>query len=493
LPGVKTAGLALIVAALLVPAAASAQTFNVGNAAQLQTAMSEANLAPSDDEIVLAPGTYVLPNPLTAQVGKGKLAIRGTSARTTIIDGNANAVLTVQGGPPPAIVDISGVTIRNGKHQFSGGGIHSAGIVTLTDVAMTGNEVGDEGGAIANTGTLTLIRTTISGNKAAGGAGVDSVELNASFPGVVTLINSTVSGNNAGVAPGAGMAVSGGTLTLINSTVANNGSAGAGHGIDLEAAAATIRNSIVTGNPKGDCRTASLATITSVGGNVGTDPDCSFGPARAALLAPLANNGGPTDTHALLAGSQAFNAATAPGCPATDQRGVARPQLGGCDSGSFEVAAPVVPILRPPAVSKARFTRKRFRVGRAIMALTAATKKRAKAGSTLAYNVSVPGSVSIRVDRVLAGRRQKVGGKTRCVKPTKRNRKARRCKRYKKVVAFKRAAKVAGAQRMAFSGRYRSKGQVRKLAPGSYRAVIVATDAAGNRSNSASAAFTIVR
>jgi hypothetical protein len=53
-------------------------------------------------------------------------------------------------------------------------------------------------------------------------------------------------------------------------------------------------------------------------------------------LDPLADNGGPTLTHALLAGSPAIDAADAAVCPATDQRGVARPQGSACDVGSFE-------------------------------------------------------------------------------------------------------------------------------------------------------------
>ena len=55
-----------------------------------------------------------------------------------------------------------------------------------------------------------------------------------------------------------------------------------------------------------------------------------------ALTGPLAENGGPTLTHALLAGSPAINAGDDSACPATDQRGVARPQGPHCDIGSVE-------------------------------------------------------------------------------------------------------------------------------------------------------------
>ena len=55
-----------------------------------------------------------------------------------------------------------------------------------------------------------------------------------------------------------------------------------------------------------------------------------------ALIGPLAANGGPTPTHALLDGSPALDAADIAACPRTDQRGVRRPQGSGCDSGAFE-------------------------------------------------------------------------------------------------------------------------------------------------------------
>jgi hypothetical protein len=53
-------------------------------------------------------------------------------------------------------------------------------------------------------------------------------------------------------------------------------------------------------------------------------------------LGPLADNGGPTRTHALLLGSPAIDAASTPDCPTTDQRGVLRPQGAACDIGSYE-------------------------------------------------------------------------------------------------------------------------------------------------------------
>ena len=57
---------------------------------------------------------------------------------------------------------------------------------------------------------------------------------------------------------------------------------------------------------------------------------------REPLLGALADNGGPTLTHALLTGSPAIDAGNDAACPATDQRGVTRPQGAHCDIGSYE-------------------------------------------------------------------------------------------------------------------------------------------------------------
>jgi hypothetical protein len=95
--------------------------------------------------------------------------------------------------------------------------------------------------------------------------------------------------------------------------------------------------------------------MTSNGGNVESEGDtCHFAhatdqvnvtPAELAL-GPLADNLGPTDTHALLPGSVAIDAAVLGDCPMVDQRGFPRPELGGtdCDSGAFERQAEAVQI-----------------------------------------------------------------------------------------------------------------------------------------------------
>lgn len=58
------------------------------------------------------------------------------------------------------------------------------------------------------------------------------------------------------------------------------------------------------------------------------------------MLAGLGDNGGPTLTHLPAAGSPVLGSADAGRCPATDQRGVTRPQGDGCDAGAVEREVP---------------------------------------------------------------------------------------------------------------------------------------------------------
>jgi hypothetical protein len=110
--------------------------------------------------------------------------------------------------------------------------------------------------------------------------------------------------------------------------------------------------------------------------------------------------------------------------------------------------------------------------------------RRAPAGTVFRYRLSEDARVTITIARRASGRR--VGG--RCVKPTRRNRARRRCTRFVRVGALSQAAQAGGNSR-AFSGRFGR----RKLAPGRYRATIVAVDRAGNRSAARSLALRVVR
>src|SRR5262249_28196708 len=111
--------------------------------------------------------------------------------------------------------------------------------------------------------------------------------------------------------------------------------------------AVTLRNNILAANVANGAPNNCVAALTSGGGNLeDTAPSqCGLtGPGDRAGVSPLlggiGNNGGPTLTQQLLAGSPAIDAGTGSGCPSTDQRGVARPIGGACDIGAYELATP---------------------------------------------------------------------------------------------------------------------------------------------------------
>jgi hypothetical protein len=158
-------------------------------------------------------------------------------------------------------------------------------------------------------------------------------------------------------------------MSLLNVTVAGNSGSPA---IDNIAILKT-RNSIFSNTPAGNCH----GTVTSQGSNLESSDECGLHAAgdqvgKEPMLGPLADNGGQTDTLALLPGSPAIDRGAA--CPPTDQRGVARPQGAACDTGAFEL----VPAIPTPS--------NEFKFGRL---------KRNKAKGTAVLFVSVPGPGTI--------------------------------------------------------------------------------------------------
>ena len=207
-----------------------------------------------------------------------------------------------------------------------GGGIYNRGdpfadvVGQITNSTVARNSTTKEGGGIANVqgGRLTIIKSTIAGNSAQEGGGIFQREIARVGGGVVTLTNSTVSGNSASVGGGIWhFSEVGGQIILTNSTVARNSATQAGGGIDqsLFDGLLVLTNSLVaqnsapTGpdvnNPGFDAvarfsliGNGSSSNITNTNGN-------QVGTASAPIdpkLGSLADNGGPTRTHALLLG-----------------------------------------------------------------------------------------------------------------------------------------------------------------------------------------------
>ena len=171
---------------------------------------------------------------------------------------------------------------------------------------------------------------------------------------------------------------------------------------------------------------------------------------------------------------QKFGDPAAPGCTT--------PAPGGGGAGGGTGTTTKKDVIAP-TVTSVSLSRTRFRVDPAGPVIALAPK-----GTLFRFRLSEAATVLFRVDQKLRGRR--VRGK--CRKPTKRNKGARKCSRYKLVKSFSRKG-TAGSNSVKFSGRYRRGGKVRKLKPGSYRLSFRARDAAGNRSPEKRKSFRVVR
>lgn len=212
-------------------------------------------------------------------------------------------------------------TVSDNHADWSGGGVYSFFNTTtvIERSTLSGNVSGDVGGAFRSLGEATILNSTISGNRSLGWHGGAIFQTD----GDVDISNSTIAGNvGPDWAPSAlfvGQFGGSSVPTL------------------------TLTNTIITGNQWYACeRFASpiAGNIVSGGHNLIQDGSCNPGAddliVGDAAIGPLADNGGPTRTHALLASSPAIDAADATACPAVDQRRVSRPQGAGCDVGAYE-------------------------------------------------------------------------------------------------------------------------------------------------------------
>ena len=288
-------------------------------------------------------------------------AIRGLGSVTltnSTVSGNT-AVVFGGGIFGNGSVTLTNSTVSGNTAVVSGGGIYSDGSVTLTNSTVSGNTaINDAGGGIFGV-DVTLTNSTVSGNTGDGGGAIVGF-------GAVTLTNSTVSGNTATFDGGGIFGLNGGTIT--NSTITNNtadadnNGSGNGGGIFREINGTfTIINSIIAGNFDRGFETPDLGSnvagvgFTNGGNNlIGANdgfaatfaPSALIGTIAAPVnpqLAPLANNGGTTLTHALLPNSPALNAGNNANAPVgNDQRGLPRISGIAVDIGAFEAQVPLV-------------------------------------------------------------------------------------------------------------------------------------------------------
>jgi len=363
------------------PAYAAVQCVNPGGTdgcfATIQAAIAAAGHL---DTVQIAAGTYNEKVSMLPPNNKW-LLIQGAGAEKTIVDGTGvpgpfDPVFNFQVNPNPGpTVTVSDLTVRGGYR-----GVNSGRFVNLTlqNVVVRDNGIGSGAGVFNNASFVTIINSTIRDNTAddaffgcdgSGGAGggiaslcgggsytiVNSAVINntAKFGGGIayvngqqTIVNSTLSGNKTTQPNSIGGAIMSfaDDLLIANSTVAAN-TTRAGGGALAIFGANQIKASVLDGNTGDNCLAPAVTTVpvVSLGYNVSSDASCVLtGPGdlsnTSARLKPLRDNGGPTPTHALRGRSPAVDLVPLSICPApaTDQRGVKRPQGPACDSGSYE-------------------------------------------------------------------------------------------------------------------------------------------------------------
>jgi hypothetical protein len=285
----------------------------------------------------------------------------------------------------------------------------------------------------------------------------------------LTLVNgATGSGFNYGVAAICNLVGRSASVDLSSSIVL-------GSGQSLRALAnggpATVDVAYTDYDPTKTEVVGATGAIDAGPGNLNVPPGFA-GPADLSLLrtSPLVNAGDP--------------AGVAAGESLTDVAGRPRIAFGRRDIGAYELQ-PLPPTAPPttgpksdaraPTLSRLRLDPRRFRAGR---------RPRGKPTTRIRFRLSETGTVRLRIQRVLSGRR--AGG--RCRKPTRKLRHARPCKRYRGVGTLVRRKRSAGANAITFNGWLGRK----RLQPRPFRALATATDPAGNRSRSHGARFRVL-
>jgi hypothetical protein len=336
-------------------------------AGSLRQAFADASAANGGTICIDSP---VVPGPIT--ITSGVLDYTGTGPLT--IQGNGKVVLgnntsaMIHASVTGDVLEIHDLTVTGGNAS-AGAGVRSGnGSVLLVDSTVTGNTASSFGAGVSGP-TVTVVRSTISNNTVTDG---DGAGINA---GNATVINSTIAGNSA--ATQGGGIEAGISVTLVYATVVGNTSpVGANILVNNDEPLGSFAS--VVAQPLGGGMNCDVVLPTdSAGYNYSDGDSCGFTATgdvengASPQLGALAANGGPTETMLPAESSPLVDAIPVANCHDdgassidTDQRGVARPQRGGCDIGAVELAAetpvtpvtPVGPAAPTPVAARPAFT-----------------------------------------------------------------------------------------------------------------------------------------
>lgn len=242
-----------------------------------------------------------------------------------------------------SILSLGDSVVSNNTSSTDGGGlvVRFRSSASVDNSTISGNLAEDDAGGVFiqndSSGSISINNSTISGNSAVNGTGggirlIDRSDLN--------ITNSTIV-NNAG----SNDTRTGGILVQFQNpenelTIQNSILSNVGREIDFNSGIFTSLGNNIFGNSAKDTGRAFSSNVVTNNTDFIATSDTSQGTptAASAIFEPLGNNGGPTQTHALVFNSPALNAINNDSCPTTDQRGQPR-NVGLCDIGAFEAQA----------------------------------------------------------------------------------------------------------------------------------------------------------
>jgi len=299
----------------------------------LTDAVAAANAEATVQNCVGKPGINEIEFAVSGTITLG--ATLDTTASNLAIIGPAVGGITISGGNAREIIDVEAgslalvnLTLADGFTSASGGGIFDGGgNLAIENCTFTGNSALLGGAIFASFGTASITNSTFAGNSATNGGAIYNNNTNP-----LLLTNDTFWENTA--TTGGALYEAAATLTKYKATLFQTGSTGA------------------------NCSAASGTVHQDIGFNISNDASCGFTMGSSHVESPgldtggLKQNGGPTETVALLSGSSARGLDTActdqqstPATLATDQRLFGRPDSpASCDSGAYEFigVAPIV-------------------------------------------------------------------------------------------------------------------------------------------------------
>jgi hypothetical protein len=407
--------------------------------AELISAINTANSNNANDVIDLGGQTFTLTAVGDTTLGANGLpAIQSDNGHKLVIE-NGRVERSTAGGTaqfrlfyisPGTNLTLNRVTIANGAPPNTGigrlgGGLFNQGTLTLNDCTVSGNfaiggGIYNRADASAPSATVTLNRCTISGNSGDSGGGISNESTGTDHTATLVVANSTIAGNSSGHGGGIfNISTSGGTatMTLRNSTIAGNSTFGGGIGGGISNSdTASIGGCLIARNSAMSSPDVE-GSFTSLGFNLVGDASGSTGFNRtgdqtgtqAAPLDPgleldamnkplLKDNGGPTRTIALLAGSPALDKGRISG-RFSDQRGVSRPMDDpaianftngdGTDIGAFEAIT---------CGSGSTVVSNTDDSGEGSLRCAIAS---AFSGSTITFNLTTPATINLTSDQLI--------------------------------------------------------------------------------------------